>query len=369
MKKILTVVFFILLAMFLVTATETKRKSYNNDKLEDKLVVYSTYSEEVLNYLKKEFKTRASVDVEFKRFNSDKELENKLREEKNNPVADVILGGTSTLYKKLTKDNFFEKNYPTWCSDISADKKDKDGYWYGSSQYPITMFYNNDALKSFGVPTDWLNISDPKYKGLIGLNQLDSDTTKYVLGALMYKYYKEDKLEDGYSFLTALKTNIKDQYDGDAKVISAVETKEIALGFAPLNEVTSSRDKNKTPIVLMDGNNQFIVLIEGSAIINGCTHPNAAKLFQEFAVGPKMQLEIANKFNVIPVHQAALNNSPQWMKDIKNKTMDIDVKVIEDNISTWIEKWNSIVIQQVPPVAIPGQLTGTQSPKIKSNKR
>lgn len=360
MKKVLTVVFSILLVMFLVTVIETKRKPYNNDKLEDKLVVYSTYSEEVLNYLKQEFKTRTSVDVEFKRFNSDTELENELREEKSNPKADIILGGTSTLYKKLTKDDFFEKSYPTWCSDIDGDKKDKDGYWYGSSQYPITLFYNNDAIKALGVPSDLLNISDPKYKGLIGLNHLDSDATKYLLGSIMYRFYKEGKLEDGYKFLATLKANVKGEYDGDAKVISAVEAKEIALGVAPLNQVTSSRDKNKTPIGLMEGNNQFIVLIEGSAIIKGCIHPNAAKLFEEFAVGPKMELEISNKFNIIPVHQAALSNSPQWMKNIKDKTMDMDINVIEDNIAAWVDKWNSIVIEQVPPTAVTGQPTGKQ---------
>lgn len=360
MKKLLTVVLSILLVMFLVTVIETKRKPYNNDKLEDNLVVYSTYNEEVLSYLKQEFKDKAAVDVEFKRFDSDKELENKLREEKNSPVADVVLGGTNALYKKLTIDNFFEKNYPTWCSDIDGDKKDKDGYWYGSSQYPITMFYNNDVLKSLGVPVDWLNISDPKYKGLIGLNKLDSDTTKYLLGTLMYKYYKENKLEDGYKFLAALKTNIKGEYDSDDNIISAVESKEIALGIAPLNKVTSSRDKNKTPLGLVDGNNQFIILTEGSGIIKGCTHPNSAKLFQEFAVGPKMQVEISNKFNVIPVHEAALNNSPQWMRNIKDKTMDIDVNIIEDNISAWTEKWNSIVIEQVTPPAVTGQPNVTQ---------
>lgn len=359
LKKVLTVVFSILLIMFLVTVIETKKKPYGNDKLEDKLVVYSTYDEEVLSYLKQEFKAKASVDVEFKRFNSDKELENTLREEKNSPVADVVLGGTSALYKKLNKDNFFEKNYPTWCSDIDGDKKDKEGYWYGSTQYPITIFYNTDVLKALNAPADWLNISDPKYKGLIGLNKLDSDTTQYLLGTIMYRYYKENKLEDGYKFLAALKTNIKGEYDSDDNIIAAVENKEIALGIAPLNKVTSSRDKNKTPLSLLDGNNQLIVLVEGSAIIKGCNHPNSAKLFQEFAVGPKMQLEISNKFNMIPVHEAALNNSPQWMRNIKDKTMDIDINVIEENMSAWTEKWNSIVIEQVPPTA-PGQTNGTQ---------
>lgn len=72
-----------------------------------------------------------------------------------------------------------------------------------------------------------------------------------------------------------------------------------------------------------------------------------------------MQLEISNKFNMIPVHEAALNNSPQWMRNIKDKTMDIDINVIEENMSAWTEKWNSIVIEQVPPTA-PGQTNGTQ---------
>jgi len=57
----------------------------------------------------------------------------------------------------------------------------------------------------------------------------------------------------------------------------------------------------------------------------------------------KVQAIIANDFNRIPTLDSALADSPEWMAK-EYKAMDVDWSVIGKNQSTWIEKWETDII-------------------------
>ncbi|SHK82684.1 iron(III) transport system substrate-binding protein [Clostridium cavendishii DSM 21758] len=345
MKKIITVIISVLVLMFFVTVLENNKSYSNNDISENKLMVYSTYDEQVLKYLKDEFKAKAGIDIDFKVFNTSKDLENTLKKEKGAPNADFILGGDSNLYKRLSSEGLLEKNYPSWCSDIDGKDKDKDGYWYSCSKRILSLFYNSESLKDFPVITDVQSLGNPKYKGLITIEKPEENTTRALVATILYPYYKSDKLEDGFKVLSSIKANIKPEYVDYSKLISSIEAKEAGIGFAEIDKINKAKIKNNTPLTILNSDKQMIMIAEGCAILKNSKNINTAKLFEEFSAGPKVQLELANKFGIIPVHNVALNNSPNNIKDLNNKVINQDE--INSNIDSWIERWNALTVE--PP--------------------
>ncbi len=76
-------------------------------------------------------------------------------------------------------------------------------------------------------------------------------------------------------------------------------------------------------------------------MIKNSKHPNAAKKFLEFAGSKKIQSKLATEFNRMPTLNSAIEQSPQWMKEIDYKVMDVDWKVLSEKQSQWMQKWDS----------------------------
>ncbi len=70
-----------------------------SEKLEDKLLIYSTHSEDLISMVADEFEKETGVTVEF--INLKGELAERVEAEKNNPQADVMFGGASNLFMDL----------------------------------------------------------------------------------------------------------------------------------------------------------------------------------------------------------------------------------------------------------------------------
>jgi len=52
--------------------------------------------------------------------------------------------------------------------EIPADLKDADGSWFTVYYGTLGLFVNVDALGGKPIPTSWKDLTDPKYKGMVG---------------------------------------------------------------------------------------------------------------------------------------------------------------------------------------------------------
>ncbi|MEF9954738.1 MAG: extracellular solute-binding protein, partial [Clostridium sp.] len=126
------------------SAEATSEAASETKKLEDKLVIYSTHSESLLQVVADEFTKDTGVTVEF--LNLKGELADRVRAEKENPQADIMYGGASSLFMDMTKEDIFAPTTPTWANELDPMFKDADGNWYGTIQTPVMMFYNKEML-------------------------------------------------------------------------------------------------------------------------------------------------------------------------------------------------------------------------------
>ena len=122
----------------------------SNQQLEDKVVVYSTHGESLLESVADAFEAETGTKVEF--INLKGELADRVRAEKANPQADVMYGAPSSVYQELKAEGLFVPCSPSWADKINPLFKDKEGYWYGTIQTPVLMFYNRDMISKDQAP-------------------------------------------------------------------------------------------------------------------------------------------------------------------------------------------------------------------------
>ncbi|GAA0687984.1 extracellular solute-binding protein [Clostridium cadaveris] len=345
MKKLRIVSFLLAATMGLTLAgcgTSKKDETADKDaKLEENLVIYSTHPENLLQEVSDAFTEKTGVKVEF--VNLKGELADRVRAEKENPQADIMFGGASSLFMEMTNEGLFQSTTPSWASELDPMFKDKDGAWYGTIKTPVMMFYNTSMLSKDKAPKDWSDLTKPEYKNLIVSRDTASSSIRSTLMALIYGYEKEGKIDDAWTYLKGLDANMKNYYNNDTMLFQAIGKDEAAIGFSVLSAITQNKDKNNMPLEVIDAKSGSVVITDGIAAIKNAPHPNAAKAFVEFAGSAEMQSKVANDFGRIPTLKSALKDSPEWMQT-EYKAMDTDWSVVSKNQSQWLQKFDNEIL-------------------------
>jgi iron(III) transport system substrate-binding protein len=307
--------------------------------LEEKVVVYSTHGESMLEAVADAYQKKTGVKVDF--INLKGALADRVRAEKANPQSDVMYGAPSSVFLELKAEDLFEPFAPSWGDKINPLFKDKDSAWYGTIQTPVMMFYNTEMLSAEEAPKDWADLVKPQYQNNLVFRSALSSSARATYGALLQQFAKKNELDKGWDFMKKLDANTKQYFGSGSMLFQAVGRKEAAVSFMVLNAIIDNKIKNKMPLATIDAESGSPVITDGIALIKGAKHPNAAKAFIEFAGSAEVQAMLAQKFNRLPTHPDALADSPKWMAETTFKVMDVDWADLAKNQSGWIQKWDA----------------------------
>ena len=306
--------------------------------LEDKVVVYSTHNDSLLELVADGFTKETGVKVDF--INLKGELADRVRAEKANPQSDVMYGAPSSVFQELKAEGLFEACSPSWADQIDPLFKDAEGYWYGTIETPVVMFYNSEMITKDKAPQDWWDLAKPEYRGLLVFRNALSSSARATYTSLLQQFERKNDLEAGWEFLKAMDANTKRYYNSGSLLFQAIGRKEAAISFAVLNDVIDNKINNKMPLEIIDAASGSPVITDGIALIKNAKHPNAGKAFLDYAGSAKVQAMLANKFNRLPTLPEALASSPKWMGEIKFKVMDVDWGALAAKQSEWMQHWD-----------------------------
>jgi iron(III) transport system substrate-binding protein len=307
--------------------------------LEEKVVVYSTHSESMLELVADAFEKETGVKVDF--INLKGELADRIRAEKANPQSDVMYGAPSSVFLELKAEDLFDPFMPYWAGKISPLFKDADGYWIGTIQTPVLMFYNSEILSKEKAPKDWSDLADSQYKDMLVSRNALSSSARATYAALLQQFEKKSNMDGGWRFLKAMDDNMKRYYGSGSLLFQAIGRKEAAISFAVLNAIIDNKINNQIPLEPIDAQSGSPVITDGIALIKGAKNPNAGRAFIEFAGSPKIQSLLAKEFNRLPTHPAAIADAPKWMSEIQFKVMDVDWGALSAKQSEWMQKWDA----------------------------
>lgn len=183
--------------------------------------------------------------------------------------------------------------------ELAADMKDAEGHWTGTSLTVVNWVVNKKVLAELGaeMPTKWDDLLQPELKGMVSMSDPASSGTAYnTITAILqtrgtekgWEYF--DKLIEQVPFFTPRGSDPTTMTQaGEAAVGIAAGTGKAEMG---------GDDPNVILVYPEDGTGWWP---QPLAILEGCAHPDAAKVFVDWALSPRGLEEIGKCQNALTV--------------------------------------------------------------------
>ena len=309
-------------------------------KAEGELTVYGSCEEEYLAAACQHFQELYGIKVNYQRLSTG-EVQAKIEEENGNPSADAWFGGTTDPYNVLAKENLLEPYAAMNASHLISDMyKDAEGKWYGIYKGILGFMVNTDELDRLGLeaPADWADLLKPEYKGLIWLSNYNTaGTAKLVINTMIQKYGHDE----GIQYLVDLDKNIEVYTKSGSGPSKNVGTGECVIGIGFLHDgITQIVDNQYGNIALVIPSSGTSFEIGATAMFKGAKHPNAAKLWIEYALSPEC-VELAAKngsYQFLVIDNATQPEQAAEFGLDPDNVMDYDFEDAKNNIGTYIEE-------------------------------
>ena len=289
MKKLLAI---LLAALMLLACCSAFAEEIDADLIaaaqeEGELVVYGSCEEDYLAAATRHFEELYGIKTQFQRLSTG-EVPTKIEEENGNPSADVWFGGTNNPYDEAAAKGLLDNSYvPANAAHLTSDMyKNPDGYWYGIYTGILGFMVNKDELDRLGLeaPQTWDDLLKEEYKDLIWLSNYNTAGTAKLVVNTMLQMKGHD---EGIQYLVDLDKNIQVYTKSGSGPSKNVGTGECVIGIGFLHDgvaqIVDNGYENIQLIIPQDGTSCEIGPV---AIFNGAKHPNAAKLFMEYALSP-----------------------------------------------------------------------------------
>ena len=283
---------------------------------EGELVVYGSCEEEYLAAATAHFEELYGIKTSYQRLSTG-EVQAKIEEENGNPSADVWFGGTTDPYNVVASEGLLEPYAAVNAAHLTSDMyKHPDNMWFGIYKGILGFMVNTNELERMGLeaPQDWQDLLKEEYKGLIWLSN--------------YNMVDLDK-------------NIEVYTKSGSGPSKNVGTGECVIGIGFLHDgITQILDNGYDNISLIIPSTGTSFEIGATAIFKGAAHPNAAKLWIEYALSPDcVELGAKNgsyQFLVIDNAQQP-EAAAQFGLDPEN-VMEYDFEDATKNIKTYIDE-------------------------------
>lgn len=307
-------------------------------KEEGELTVYGSCEEEYLAAACQKFESTYDIKVSYQRL-STSEVYTKISEESGNPSGDVWFGGTTDPYNEAVAADLLEPYEAINAANLISDEyKDATNCWYGIYKGILGFMVNSEELERLGLeaPKTWDDLLKEEYAGLIMLsNPNTAGTAKLVINTMIQMKGHDEAME----YFKALDKNIA-QYtksgSGPSKMVGPGEC-VIGIGFLHDGIYQILQGYDNIELVVPEDGTSFEV--GATAIFKGCAHPNAAKLWIEYALSPDC-VDIAKEngsYQFLVISNATQpEEATQFGLDMNN-TIDYDFEDAKNNIAQYVE--------------------------------
>jgi iron(III) transport system substrate-binding protein len=305
----------------------------------DTLTVYSGREEELVAPLFERFEQETGVEVDV-RYADSAELAATIAEEGGNSPADVFFaqdpGSLGAVREQLAQ-------LPQEVLDrVDASFRDPDGRWVGTSGRARVIAYNTDELSEDEVPDSVFELTDPKWKGKVGLPPTNASFQAFVT-AMRLDVGDERTRE----WLEGLKANEPKFYEKNTPTVEAVASGEIQLGL--VNHYYLYLVKGEQPDAPVE--NKYLpgddpgalVSVAGAGVLDGAEHEDAAQRFVEFLLADEQQrfyTEAAEEAEIPLVDGIAPREGVPTLEELADAGPDVDLSSFGAELERTLELLN-----------------------------
>jgi iron(III) transport system substrate-binding protein len=165
------------------------------------------------------------VDVEV-RYGDTAELAAQLLEEGENSPSDVFFAQDAGALGAVAKADLFAELPQATLDEVPERFRSTEGKWVGTSGRARVLVYNTDELSEGDLPESVLDLTDDEWEGRIGWAPTNGSFQAFVTA--LRKVEGDDTAQ---TWLTGMKDNDAQAYDGNSAIVQAVVSGEIDAGL------------------------------------------------------------------------------------------------------------------------------------------
>lgn len=292
--------------------------------------------------MKAEFeKAHPDITVNFVRMSSGEAL-TRIRNEKDNPQFDIWWGGPIDSFVAASAEGLLEPyDSPNMANLANPDlTKAPDNTWAGIYIGSLGFGTNQNWLdENPGVeaPTSWDDLLKPEFTGQIMVAHPSSSGTSYTAICTILQLKGE---EEGWKFINDYAKQVAQFTKSGAAPANFVGQGEAAVGIVFSHDIVAAQEKG-SPLVLTFPEEGTGYEVGGMGIIKGAQHPDAAKLWFDWALEPATQ-ELGPKYEAFqaPTVTGAEASRPELL-DVK--LIDYDFDWCGTNKNAFVERFTNEV--------------------------
>ena len=302
------------------------------------LVIYCPHPLDFINPLVDDFKAKnPDINVDVIAAGTG-ELLKRVESEKDNPLGDILWGGTVTMAK--AKIDLFENYTSTNEVNIADIYKNTEGPLTRCTAVPSVLMINTNLSGNIKIE-GYEDLLNPALKGKIAFADPSASSSSFEhLDNMLYAMGGGDP-EKGWDYVKKLCANLDGKLlSGSSAVYKGVADSEYTVGLT-FEEGGANYVALGSPIKLVYMKEGVIIKPDGIYIIKGAKNMENAKRFVDYATSYDAQKTITEKLNRRSVRND-LPPSEILLSVDKINIINDDEKVVDSNKQKWLDKFRDI---------------------------
>ena len=302
------------------------------------LVIYCPHPLDFINPLVDDFKAKnPDINVDVIAAGTG-ELLKRVESEKDNPLGDILWGGTVTMAK--AKIDLFENYTSTNEVNIADIYKNTEGPLTRCTAVPSVLMVNTNLSGNIKIE-GYEDLLNPALKGKIAFADPSASSSSFEhLDNMLYAMGNGNP-EKGWDYVKKLCANLDGKLlSGSSAVYKGVADGEYAVGLTyeegGINYVVSG-----SPVKVIYMKEGVISKPEGVYIIKGAKNLENAKKFIDYCVSLDAQNILINKVNRRAIRKDA-SSSEVVIPMTEIYSIKDDPDFVESNRQKWLDKFRDI---------------------------
>ncbi len=280
------------------TASADAKKSTKQE-----LRVYSIIHDEETQALCDLFTEKTGIPVQYLRATTG-ELVNRVIAEKDDPQADVLLGGASSYHIQANEAGALQPYASPVAASFPSYAKAADNTWTGFCVLTLGIGINSDrfAAKFPGMeaPKTWDDLLNPAFKGEIVMTNPAASSTAYLFVQNQLQRLGET---EGWNYLLNLAPLVGQFPDSGSAPAKLIGTGEYAIGVSYIHAVAKYKSQGFSVDTIAPP--QSVGDVDCVSILKNAKNPDAAQKFVDFILDAEAQTLMSSIDFTIPVNASA----------------------------------------------------------------
>ena len=263
------------------------QKLIDGAKREGELTVYTSAQTDDLGPVIAAYEKKYGIKASIWRAGSEAVLNRALQESRaGRDTVDVVETNGPEL-EGLSREQVLQRVTSPRHADLIGPAIRPHGEWVGTRLNVFVQAYNTKLIKKEDLPKTWEALTQPQWKGKIGIEQEDSDWLSGVFGEL-----GDERAQKVFREIVA--TNGVSVRKGHTLLTQLVASGEVPLALTVYNYKAEQLRAEGAPIDWFTIGNA-IARPNGVGVARKAPHPHAALLFYDFELSEEGQRIIAER--------------------------------------------------------------------------